>query len=229
MISSSGSCASQPSAPFASRGDGLGVYSLSSFAQAMPRLHHKLRRYFDSEPSARSRGIGAPARPLPPGLLVSHCGLDLRDHQFYETSALRFLARSFANSEAAGAHTALGAITPLAEPRPQAFAHPCHDYRARGALRNGRYRRMHSRARGRRAVIRVGGSTEVEVKEKKDRVEDAMHATKAAVEVIIFGQRRACNCGKRAAVSLSSRAPLGAGALASHPVATFESGHRRWA
>ena len=32
------------------------------------------------------------------------------------------------------------------------------------------------------AVIRVGGSTEVEVREKKDRVEDAMHATKAAVE-----------------------------------------------
>src|SRR6202140_937952 len=32
------------------------------------------------------------------------------------------------------------------------------------------------------AVIRVGGSTGVEVKEKKDRVDDAMHATKAAVE-----------------------------------------------
>src|SRR6201993_3257872 len=32
------------------------------------------------------------------------------------------------------------------------------------------------------AIIRVGGSTEVEVKERKDRVEDAMHATKAAVE-----------------------------------------------
>src|SRR3712207_3797046 len=32
------------------------------------------------------------------------------------------------------------------------------------------------------AVIHVGGSTEVEVKEKKDRVDDAMHATKAAVE-----------------------------------------------
>jgi chaperonin GroEL len=31
------------------------------------------------------------------------------------------------------------------------------------------------------AVIRVGGSTEVEVKEKRDRVDDAMHATKAAV------------------------------------------------
>jgi chaperonin GroEL len=32
------------------------------------------------------------------------------------------------------------------------------------------------------AVIRVGGTTEVEVKEKKDRVDDAMHATRAAVE-----------------------------------------------
>src|SRR6201988_1087066 len=32
------------------------------------------------------------------------------------------------------------------------------------------------------AIIRVGGSTEVEVKERKDRVEDAMHATRAAVE-----------------------------------------------
>jgi chaperonin GroEL len=32
------------------------------------------------------------------------------------------------------------------------------------------------------AVIRVGGATEIEVKEKKDRVDDAMHATRAAVE-----------------------------------------------
>jgi chaperonin GroEL len=32
------------------------------------------------------------------------------------------------------------------------------------------------------AVIRVGGATEVEVKEKKDRVDDALHATRAAVE-----------------------------------------------
>ena len=31
-------------------------------------------------------------------------------------------------------------------------------------------------------MIRVGGSTEVEVKEKKDRVDDAMHATRAAIE-----------------------------------------------
>ncbi len=32
------------------------------------------------------------------------------------------------------------------------------------------------------AVIRVGGSTEIEVKERKDRVDDALHATRAAVE-----------------------------------------------
>ena len=32
------------------------------------------------------------------------------------------------------------------------------------------------------AIIRVGGATEVEVKEKKDRVEDALNATRAAVE-----------------------------------------------
>jgi len=32
------------------------------------------------------------------------------------------------------------------------------------------------------AVIRVGGATEIEVKEKKDRVDDALHATRAAVE-----------------------------------------------
>jgi chaperonin GroEL len=32
------------------------------------------------------------------------------------------------------------------------------------------------------AVLKVGGATEVEVKEKKDRVDDALHATRAAVE-----------------------------------------------
>src|SRR5437764_102854 len=32
------------------------------------------------------------------------------------------------------------------------------------------------------AIIKVGGATEIEVKERKDRVEDAMHATRAAVE-----------------------------------------------
>jgi chaperonin GroEL len=48
------------------------------------------------------------------------------------------------------------------------------------------------------AVIRVGGATEVEVKERKDRVEDAMHATRAAVEegivagggvALLYGQK----------------------------------------
>src|ERR1700690_216243 len=41
--------------------------------------------------------------------------------------------------------------------------------------------RLAQSARG-GAVIRVGGATEVEVKERKDRVDDAMHATRAAVE-----------------------------------------------
>ena len=36
------------------------------------------------------------------------------------------------------------------------------------------------------AVIRVGGSTEVEVKEKKDRVDDALNATRAAVKKASF-------------------------------------------
>ena len=33
------------------------------------------------------------------------------------------------------------------------------------------------------AVIRVGAATEVEMKEKKDRIDDALHATRAAVEI----------------------------------------------
>ncbi len=36
------------------------------------------------------------------------------------------------------------------------------------------------------AVIRVGGSTEVEVKEKKDRIDDALNATRAAVAAFGF-------------------------------------------
>src|SRR6202007_2948041 len=39
-----------------------------------------------------------------------------------------------------------------------------------------------ARLAGGGAVTRVGGATEVEVKERKDRVDDAMHATRAAVE-----------------------------------------------
>ena len=39
------------------------------------------------------------------------------------------------------------------------------------------------------AVIKVGGATEVEVKERKDRVEDALNATRAAVEegIVVIG------------------------------------------
>ncbi len=53
------------------------------------------------------------------------------------------------------------------------------------------------------AVIRVGGATEVEVKERKDRVEDAYHATKAAVqEGIVPGGGTALLYAKRALKNL---------------------------
>jgi chaperonin GroEL len=53
------------------------------------------------------------------------------------------------------------------------------------------------------AVIRVGGATEVEVKERKDRVEDAMHATRAAVEEgIVAGGGVALLYGQKALASL---------------------------
>ncbi|KLK94540.1 molecular chaperone GroEL [Microvirga vignae] len=55
------------------------------------------------------------------------------------------------------------------------------------------------------AVIRVGGATEVEVKEKKDRVDDALHATKAAVEEgIVPGGGTALLRAKAAVAKLSS-------------------------
>ncbi|MBB4039917.1 chaperonin GroEL [Microvirga flocculans] len=55
------------------------------------------------------------------------------------------------------------------------------------------------------AVIRVGGATEVEVKEKKDRVDDAMHATKAAVEEgILPGGGTALLRAKAAVAKLTS-------------------------
>jgi chaperonin GroEL len=53
------------------------------------------------------------------------------------------------------------------------------------------------------AVIRVGGATEVEVKERKDRVDDAMHATRAAVEEgIIAGGGAALLYATKALASL---------------------------
>ena len=55
------------------------------------------------------------------------------------------------------------------------------------------------------AVIRVGGSTEVEVKEKKDRVDDALNATRAAVEEgIVPGGGVALLRAKLAVASLKS-------------------------
>jgi chaperonin GroEL len=53
------------------------------------------------------------------------------------------------------------------------------------------------------AVIRVGGATEVEVKEKKDRVDDALNATRAAVEEgIVPGGGTALLRAKKAVAAL---------------------------
>jgi chaperonin GroEL len=58
------------------------------------------------------------------------------------------------------------------------------------------------------AVIRVGGATEVEVKEKKDRVDDALNATRAAVEEgIVPGGGVALLRAKRAVQKLKSENP----------------------
>jgi chaperonin GroEL len=58
------------------------------------------------------------------------------------------------------------------------------------------------------AVIRVGGSTEVEVKERKDRVDDAIHATKAAIEEgIVPGGGVALLRAKAAIGKLSNETP----------------------
>ena len=57
-------------------------------------------------------------------------------------------------------------------------------------------------------MIRVGGSTEVEVKEKKDRVDDALNATRAAVEEgIVPGGGTALLRAKAAVAKLKSDIP----------------------
>jgi len=70
------------------------------------------------------------------------------------------------------------------------------------------------------AIIKVGGATEIEVKEKKDRVDDAMHATRAAVEEGIvagggaallyasraLGKLRVSNADQKAGVEIVRRA-----------------------
>jgi chaperonin GroEL len=58
------------------------------------------------------------------------------------------------------------------------------------------------------AVIRVGGATEVEVKERKDRVDDALHATRAAVEEgIVPGGGTALLRSKKAVEKIKSDNP----------------------
>ncbi|MCG8511568.1 MAG: chaperonin GroEL, partial [Rhodospirillales bacterium] len=58
------------------------------------------------------------------------------------------------------------------------------------------------------AVIRVGGSTEIEVKERKDRVDDALHATRAAVEEgIVPGGGTALLYGSRALAKVEGANP----------------------
>jgi chaperonin GroEL len=58
------------------------------------------------------------------------------------------------------------------------------------------------------AVIKVGGATEVEVKERKDRVDDAMHATRAAVEEgIVIGGGAALLYATKALEKLSGDNP----------------------
>jgi chaperonin GroEL len=47
------------------------------------------------------------------------------------------------------------------------------------------------------AVIHVGGATEIDARERKDRVDDAMHATRAAVEEGIFAGRRRGSAARR--------------------------------
>ena len=61
-----------------------------------------------------------------------------------------------------------------ADPRPDRGDHV--------GLRQGEAARALAKLAGGVAIIRVGAATEVEVKERKDRVDDAMHATRAAVE-----------------------------------------------
>jgi chaperonin GroEL len=59
------------------------------------------------------------------------------------------------------------------------------------------------------AVIRVGAATEVEMKEKKDRIDDALHATRAAVEegVVVGGGVALLRASKSAAINVPADNP----------------------
>ena len=62
------------------------------------------------------------------------------------------------------------------------------------------------------AVIKVGAATETEMKEKKDRVDDALSATKAAVDegIVIGGGAALIKAGKKATLELSGDEQVGA-------------------
>ncbi len=62
------------------------------------------------------------------------------------------------------------------------------------------------------AVIKVGAATETEMKEKKDRVDDALNATKAAVEegIVIGGGAALIKAGKKVALNLAGDEKIGA-------------------
>jgi chaperonin GroEL len=59
------------------------------------------------------------------------------------------------------------------------------------------------------AVIRVGAATEVEMKEKKDRIDDALHATRAAVEegVVVGGGVALLRAARSAAINVPTDNP----------------------
>lgn len=67
------------------------------------------------------------------------------------------------------------------EERVRALRDKLLDSSVSGPEREAVQRRL-SRLSGGVAVLRVGGSTEIELKERKDRVDDALHATQAAIE-----------------------------------------------
>ena len=65
-------------------------------------------------------------------------------------------------------------------------------------------------------MIRVGGATEVEVKEKKDRVDDALNATRAAVEEgIVLAAALRCCAPRSPVAKLRARTPTSRPASAS--------------
>ena len=92
-------------------------------------------------------------------------------------------------------------------------------------------------------MIRVGGATEVEVKERKDRVDDAMHATRAAVEegvvpgggvallygIKVLAKLQPENEDQKVGIDIVRRALAGAGAADRRQRRRGRRGHHRQA